>query len=784
VGSQGGQSALHPQAAQYLLSGGTLIANGEWIGYGNNSSYGDTADFNQTGSSQNGSMTAPIAMLEVGYGPGSVGTYELGNSAGTDNPALYSNYEVIGNQGSGTFTQNSGSNTITAFNSTTPGELQVGVNGENGAGSTTNGKYILNGGTLSVPLESVGALGGSGAFIQTGNSTNSTEQLTLGGQGSVAGSGGTYSLSGGTLLVTSSGSIVGSEFIGNTAVAPGGADFYQSGGFNGISSSPVPLISLAGSYILNSTVESSAVYAVTEQIYGVGSFTQSGNGNSTTNTVSSNLYVGYQSSGSGSYYLQGGTLSVPGNEYVGYQTTNGNSGDFEQTGVSENGTSGTPVGLLDVGCGASSIGTYKLGTGSDYPFLFANTEVIGDNGKGTFTQNSGANTVTGNLIVGNQEGSTAQYTLSEGSLTTQGNEYVGFGNNAANGDTAVFTQNTTYGSSSNSFYLLDVANGVGSIGKYELDGGTISGTSEIIGAAGNGTFTQTGGSNTTSLDLIVGNSSGSNGTYNMSGGAQLQTGQAQIAASTGSAGSVNVDGSGTYFEASTLSVGGNASVAGAQGSFTLTHGSTAHVAVKATTGTNGTIDVADNGGGGLTIGSTSTLAANGTVLVNSGGTLGGAGTVIGNVVNNGTVAPGDPVKLTLNGNYHQTAAGVLVLDIAGASSYDQLNVQGQLALDPGATLKLDFIDGFLPTAGETFNDLISYQSIVGSFSTVAVEGLPAGDNYNLSSVGGNFELSVVAVPEPSSGALMLASLGLLTFWRLRSHRATFCQFGNPRKCTS
>src|SRR5205085_755492 len=60
-----------------------------------------------------------------------------------------------------------------------------------------------------------------------------------------------------------------------------------------------------------------------------------------------------------------------------------------------------------------------------------------------------------------------------------------------------------------------------------------------------------------------------------------------------------------------------------------------------------------------------TLNATGGVAVN-GGVLGGVGTVKGNVTNAGRVAPGSPVgTLTVNGNFTQTAAGELDIEIGG-----------------------------------------------------------------------------------------------------------------------
>src|SRR6185437_7608558 len=73
---------------------------------------------------------------------------------------------------------------------------------------------------------------------------------------------------------------------------------------------------------------------------------------------------------------------------------------------------------------------------------------------------------------------------------------------------------------------------------------------------------------------------------------------------------------------------------------------------------------------------------NGSVSI-EGGTLTGNGTVMSDVSNSGTVAPGSsttPGKLAIDGSYTQTAGGALDEKIAGrnipGTDYDQLVVSG------------------------------------------------------------------------------------------------------------
>ncbi|MEX2168640.1 MAG: autotransporter-associated beta strand repeat-containing protein [Pirellulales bacterium] len=139
---------------------------------------------------------------------------------------------------------------------------------------------------------------------------------------------------------------------------------------------------------------------------------------------------------------------------------------------------------------------------------------------------------------------------------------------------------------------------------------------------------------------------------------------------------------------------------------------------------------------GATIVNVGTLLVNGRITsattVNDGATLGGSGTIAANVTNNGIVAPGNsPGTLHITGNYTQNAEGTLKIELASPTSFDRLAVTGNMAL--GGTLEISLIDGFMPSADQTF-DILSWGSLVGAFSSVIVptqEGL-AWDTSQLS----------------------------------------------------
>jgi hypothetical protein len=98
-----------------------------------------------------------------------------------------------------------------------------------------------------------------------------------------------------------------------------------------------------------------------------------------------------------------------------------------------------------------------------------------------------------------------------------------------------------------------------------------------------------------------------------------------------------------------------------------------------------------------------------------GGLLTGAGTIQADVINAATVEPGDPVgTLTIQGNYTQTATGVLLTQIGGPSEFGQLAVTGTATL--GGTLEVSMMKGYVPAVGNSFQ-ILTFAQASGSFVT-------------------------------------------------------------------
>jgi hypothetical protein len=116
-----------------------------------------------------------------------------------------------------------------------------------------------------------------------------------------------------------------------------------------------------------------------------------------------------------------------------------------------------------------------------------------------------------------------------------------------------------------------------------------------------------------------------------------------------------------------------------------------------------------------------------------GGVLQGSGTISNNVSNSGTVAPGDsPGTLQISGNYTQTSAGTLQIEIGGTTAgtqYDQLHVSGAASLN--GALQVVLVNGFSPASGDSF-DILDWGTLSGKFSAKQLPSLTAPLGWDLS----------------------------------------------------
>ena len=147
------------------------------------------------------------------------------------------------------------------------------------------------------------------------------------------------------------------------------------------------------------------------------------------------------------------------------------------------------------------------------------------------------------------------------------------------------------------------------------------------------------------------------------------------------------------------------------------------------------------------------------------GTLtGNGGTIVGNVVNEGLIAPGNsPGVLTIDGDL--TTTGIVKFELAGTGSglFDQLLVTGEL--DLGGIVEIDLINGFNPVSHNSFKvlDFAKFND-AGYVFDFSHSVLGAGLSWDTST----FEVdgTIRVVPETSSIILAgMAAISGLIVWR-------------------
>jgi hypothetical protein len=188
---------------------------------------------------------------------------------------------------------------------------------------------------------------------------------------------------------------------------------------------------------------------------------------------------------------------------------------------------------------------------------------------------------------------------------------------------------------------------------------------------------------------------------------------------------------------------------GAAGTGVVNHSAGAVVADAITLGGAAGASGAYNlSGSALLVVDTLSKGANGGAFGMTGGTL-TAGTVAFSLTNNGgTIAPGaSPGLMNVTGDL-TNASGTLRMELAGtgAGQYDKIVMTG--ALTAGGILDIDFLNGFTPAAGNSF-DLFDFSSANGAF-TLALPGLPVGLNWNASNLLTTGVLSVSSALGPNA----------------------------------
>jgi hypothetical protein len=113
------------------------------------------------------------------------------------------------------------------------------------------------------------------------------------------------------------------------------------------------------------------------------------------------------------------------------------------------------------------------------------------------------------------------------------------------------------------------------------------------------------------------------------------------------------------------------------------------------------------------------ISSEGGLSISSTGSLSGSGTVVGDVLNAGQLAPGSSTgTLAITGAYSQTVAGTLEIEFAGtgAGEFDQLQVTGTATL--AGTLDLSILAPYVPQNLDQF-EILSAGIRQNTFDTVS-----------------------------------------------------------------
>ncbi|EGF33017.1 outer membrane autotransporter [Oxalobacteraceae bacterium IMCC9480] len=139
------------------------------------------------------------------------------------------------------------------------------------------------------------------------------------------------------------------------------------------------------------------------------------------------------------------------------------------------------------------------------------------------------------------------------------------------------------------------------------------------------------------------------------------------------------------------------------------------------------------------------LAVGGAGFRLNGGTLGGSGTLSGNLaVAGGTLSPGfSPGSLTITGNLDLSASGTTTIELGGlipGSGFDVINVGGIANL--AGVLNVASYGGYVAAAGTTYN-FLNFGASSGRFSSI---NLPTATGMTYSTQGNFSQLAALALP--------------------------------------
>lgn len=164
----------------------------------------------------------------------------------------------------------------------------------------------------------------------------------------------------------------------------------------------------------------------------------------------------------------------------------------------------------------------------------------------------------------------------------------------------------------------------------------------------------------------------------------------------------------------------------------------------------------------------------GSLTLIEGGLLSGNGQIQGNLITlGGTIAPGlSPGILTIDGNLEVLTGAAIEIEIGGntaGTEHDQMRVSGDTFVE--GLIRLKFIRGYSPEAGEIF-DFLSFQGSADlSGATIEIENLLPGFEFDIVPTGNGVRMVALTngtfVPEPTAAVTLLMGLVVISATRIQ-----------------
>ena len=338
-------------------------------------------------------------------------------------------------------------------------------------------------------------------------------------------------------------------------------------------------------------------------------------------------------------------------------------------------------------------------------------------GQAGFFEQTGGTCILGTLKIAGAAGAIGTYEINVGTLDVRSGsirigETGGVGTLIVNGGTTLANElligpNGAIGGSPGGVLRINRLQG-------SLDDVALQANLQFGHAAGWGEGRHTMSAGQTLLvggDLTVGQEADANAWQ--AAGTTLQVeGDLDIAAGASTSGAHYLDGTGARLDVEGgLYVGGTSASAGGEGALTVDYAGKAAIGGLLKIWGNGTVNLKS----GELIADQIVKAAGATFNFTGGKLC--TRSFPGNLTNPaGTLAPGlSPGIMTVSGDYTQGAAATLEIELGGTargSQYDALDVSGTMTLD--GELEVVLIDGFTPSAGDTFN-ILDWGSLNGAF---------------------------------------------------------------------